>query len=89
MEYKKIRGKRHYVYDSKEEFYQHMAHLEGSRYTDKRIVDDWRDGREGDWVMSDDDRVVQLLKVAALNHPNDRKNYRYNLKNSNLIVWTF
>ena len=89
MEYKKIRGKRHYIYDSKDEFYQHIAHLEGLRYTDKKIVDNWRDGNEGDWVLSDDDRVVQLLKVAALNHPNDRKNYKWAKNYVRTIVGTF
>ncbi len=78
MQKKLIKGKAHYVYDSKEEFMQHTAHLEGSRYTDKKIVDNWRDGKEGDWVWSDDGRIVQLLKVSNnVKHPGDRKNYKY------------
>ena len=70
MEYKKIKGKRHYIYDSVEEYH--------SENPDKLGVEsNWRVAKEGDWVMSDDGRVVQLLKVSGINHPNDRKNYKW------------
>ena len=89
MEYRKIKGKRHYVYDSKTEFSQHHAHLEGVSSIKMNLVEDWRDGKEGDWVVSDDDRVVQLLKVSDLNHPNDRKNYKWARNYVRTIVGTF
>ena len=89
MEYRKIKGKRHYVYDSKTEFSQHHAHLEGVSSIKMNLVEDWRDGKEGDWVVSDDDRVVQLLKVSDLNHPNDRKNYKWAKNYVRTIVGTF
>ena len=70
MEYRKIKGKRHYVYDSVEEFH--------SENPDKLGVEsNWRVANEGDWVLSDDGRVIQLLKVSNINHPNDRKNYKW------------
>ena len=53
-----------------EEFLEHNPNT--------NIVFDWRKANEGDWVLSDDSRVVQLLKVSkSVNHPGDRKNYKY------------
>jgi len=42
------------------------------------VKPDWRDADENDWVEADDGGVIQLLKVAKhVNHPNDRKNYKF------------
>jgi hypothetical protein len=70
MEYQKIKGKRHYIYDSVEEYHSENPGKLG-------VESDWRVAKEGDWVMSDDGRVVQLLKVSGIKHPNDRKNYKW------------
>jgi hypothetical protein len=82
MESQKIKNTRHYVYDTIEEF--HDTHK------GKSPLGDWRKGKEGDWVWSDDGRIIQLLKVShKISHPNDRKNY----KNANgwvrTVVGTF
>ena len=70
MEKQTIKGVPHYVYDTYEEFKENCPSEE--------IHDDWRTGNEGDWVWSDDGRIVQLLKVSkSVNHPGDRKNYKY------------
>ena len=70
MQKKPIKNKTHCVYDGIEEFLEHNPN--------KNIVFDWRKADEGDWVLSDDDRVVQLLKVSKdVKHPGDRKNYKY------------
>ena len=70
MEKQKIKGVPHYVYDTYEEFKENCPSEE--------IHDNWRTGNEGDWVWSDDNRIVQLLKVSKnVNHPGDRKNYKY------------
>ena len=70
MEYKKIKGKHHYIYDHISEFYEEHPNI--------TPIEDWRDGAENDWVWSDDKRIIQLLKVKAnISHPNDRKNYSY------------
>ena len=70
MEYRKIKGKRHYVYEDMDEFKGENPELE--------VKKEWRDANEGDWVFSDDGRIVQLLKVAKkVNHPGDTKNYKY------------
>jgi len=54
VEYKKIKGNRHYIYDDISEF--------SSEHPDETLVENWRDGKENDWVKSDDDRIIQLLK---------------------------
>ena len=70
MEKKSIKGKVHYVYDDIDEF--------RSNHPNRVVKPDWRDSDEGDWVFSDDGRIVQLLKVSkSVKHPNDRKNYTY------------
>lgn len=33
---------------------------------DETITDDWREGQEGDWVLTDDGEVVQILKRKAM-----------------------
>ena len=70
METQTIKGVPHYVYDTYEEFKKSCPSEE--------LHDDWRTGNQGDWVRSDDGRIVQLLKVSKnVNHPGDRKNYKY------------
>ena len=65
-----IKGIDHYVYDDIEEFQE--------THPNTIVRPDWRDSDENDWVYSDDDRIVQLLKVSKkVNHPNDRKNYKF------------
>ena len=57
MDFKDIKGQRHYLYDSKEEFY-------ATATTDKNIVvrNSWRDGSQDEWIFTDDDHVCQILK---------------------------
>jgi len=82
VESKKIRNKRHYVYDTKEEFMK--DHPKGILHSE------WRDAKEGDWVLSDDKRIVQLLKVSdKLSHPKDSKNYKQSKGYVRTIVGTF
>ena len=48
------------------------------KYPNTVVKPDWRDADEEDWVEADDGGVIQLLKVAKhVNHPNDRKNYKF------------
>ena len=81
MEYQKIKGKRHYIYDHISEFY--------NDHPDKTPIDNWRDGKQDDWVWSDDKRIVQLLKVSTIKHPQDRKNYKWSKGWLRTIVGTF
>tara|TARA_R100001594_G_scaffold4208_4_gene15146 strand:+ start:34999 stop:35775 length:777 start_codon:yes stop_codon:yes gene_type:complete len=83
MEYRKIKGKRHYIFDNIEEYQEHF------KEEALPVCKDWRDGEENQWVYSDDDRILQLLKVSDLNHPNDRKNYKWAKNYVRTIVGTF
>ena len=70
MKSQKIKHIKHYVYENVEEFKKEKG-------LDTQLVENWRDGEEGDWVLADDGGVVQLLKVSKnISHPNDRKNYK-------------
>ena len=82
MQYQKIKNIKYYVYDNEQEFRVH--------HPDAPIVSNWKDGQEGDWVISDDNRIVQLLKVSnRIQHPNDRKNYTLNKGWVRTVVGTF
>jgi ribosomal protein L31 len=70
LEKRAIKGKAYYVYDHISEFY--------NDHPTETPLKDWRKSKEGDWVWSDDGRIVQLLKVSTeVRHPGDRKNYKY------------
>ncbi len=55
MDFKEIKGQRHYLYTSKEEFYSLTKESTVVRHN-------WRDGSENDWVFTDDQYVCQILK---------------------------
>ena len=57
---------------------------------DTEVKKDWKTANEGDWVYTDDGRIVQLLKVSSnIKHHNDRKNYKYADGWVRTIVGTF
>ncbi len=65
-----IKNVPHYVYEDLEEFQKD--------HINTVVHPDWRKAEENDWVYSDDDRIVQLLKVSKdVNHHSDRKNYKF------------
>ena len=49
-----IKGKKHYAYESEQEFLD--AH------PDKPLITDWTKAEEGDWCLADDGKIVQVLK---------------------------
>ena len=85
-DYQVIRGKRHYVFDNVDEF---TEYYHSKMMSSPEVKGNWREGKQGDWVFSDDNRIVQLLKVAPLNHPNDRKNYKWAKNYVRTVVGTF
>ena len=85
-EYQVIRGKRHYVFNDVDEF---TEYYHSKMMSSPEVKGNWREGKEGDWVFSDDNRIVQLLKVGTLNHPNDRKNYKWAKNYVRTVVGTF
>jgi|TARA_R100000789_G_C2981199_1_gene143516 hypothetical protein len=76
-----IKKKEHFVYEHISEFYKD--------HPDITPVEDWRDGKEGDWVWSDDGNILQLLKVNSISHPKDSKNYKYAKGYVRTVVGTF
>ena len=48
----------HTVYDSKEEFPE-----------DKKFLDNWREGDIGDWILSDDGCIIQILRSGVFTRP--------------------
>ena len=86
MESQTIRGEHHYVFEDVEEF---KEYYHSKMMSSPEVKGNWREGKEGDWVFSDDNRIVQLLKVAPLNHPNDRKNYKWAKNYVRTVVGTF
>ena len=58
MIFRKINKINHPIYSSKEEFKERNPDLE--------VVDNWRKGTEGSWVVSDDGQVCQVLKRGEL-----------------------
>ena len=65
MEYKEIKGIKHYLYESVDMFKKINS--------DVKIVDDWRDGNTGDWVKTDDDYVCQVLKRGTIYEKVDQR----------------
>jgi hypothetical protein len=87
LEKRKIRNVSHYVFDDVEEF---KEHFKNTLPRTPEIKENWRFAKEKDWVLSDDGRIVQLLKVAdKVNHPGDRKNYKFARGWVRTIVGTF
>lgn len=58
MNYKEIKGKKHFIYTIEEW---------ESKYPESKLVS-WRIGQEGNWVLTDDNHVVQILKRAKYNN---------------------
>ena len=54
MDYKEIKGIKHYIYSLTEWDLKYP----------NSILESWRVGLEGDWVLTDDNHVVQILKKA-------------------------
>ena len=49
-----VKGRKHKVYDL-EEVPKHISYLK-----------DWRDGRVGDWVLADDECVIEVLRLGKI-----------------------
>ena len=58
MNFKEIKGVKHFVYSLTEWEIKHP----------KSKLESWRVGQEGDWVLTDDEHVVQILKKVKYNN---------------------
>ena len=69
-EKRKIKNVEHFVYEDIDEFKQ--------SHPNTIVHPDWRKANEGDWVYSDDDRIVPIAALLdGVNHHGDTKNYNY------------
>ena len=55
---KQISQKKEVLYDNVQEFHR--------VYPDTVVNDDWRLADEGDWVVTDDDKVCRILKKSQM-----------------------
>ena len=58
MDFKKVKGVNHYLYDSIQEFRLH--------HPNTPLNENWRKAKEGEWVVTDDQNVCQILKCYNL-----------------------
>ena len=58
MDFKVIKGKKNYLYDSIQEFRIH--------HPDEPLNENWRKAKEGEWVVTDDQNVCLILKCYDL-----------------------
>ena len=65
MDSKTIKGKEHLLYDNMKEFMAFNPML--------KPTGDWRRGKEGDWVYTDDLHVCQILRVFFVTVPSTGK----------------
>ncbi len=64
MRYYKVKGIKHTVYDSEREVPPNIA-----------IVKNWRMGNIGDWVLTDDECIIQVLRKGAMLRKNGERAY--------------
>lgn len=88
MDYKAIKGRKHYVFSDIDEFYKYFPGVYNTNPNDINIKD-WRIAEQLDWCVADDGGVVQILKKNTIKHPNDRKNYKYSKGYVRTVVGTF
>jgi len=75
-----IKGKRHFIYESPDEFLKET----GLKYKY------WKKSpKKGDWVQSDDGGILQILKYGNLNHHGDTENYKSNKGYVRTVVGSF
>jgi len=63
MQTRKIKKDIHILYDTVEEFRKYLPKAP--------LVENWYDGQEGDYVRTDDDQVVQVLRRGVLSKSED------------------
>jgi len=62
----------HLLFDDEKEFKKCMPNT--------KFITDWRDGEEGEWVLSDDGQICQVLKRGGLKNGDSGKIYNYYIR---------
>lgn len=84
MKKRSIKGVSNLVFDNLKEYFSHFGNQAPSP------IENWRNGKEKDWVIADDSGIIQLLKVSnTISHPNDRPNYKLSNGWCRTVVGTF
>ena len=73
MEFATIHKVAHYVFDDEKEFKNHC--INSNINPIPPIVTNWREAEELDWVLSDDDRIVQILRVGYFTKQGKKSRY--------------
>ena len=64
MRYYKVKGIKHTVYEDIKEVPPNI-----------NIINDWRKGNIGDWVLADDECIIQILRKGAMLRKNGERAY--------------
>tara|TARA_R100000008_G_C3584107_1_gene170792 strand:- start:674 stop:1399 length:726 start_codon:yes stop_codon:yes gene_type:complete len=64
MRFYKVKGIKHTVYETEQEVPPHI-----------NIVKDWKKGNIGDWVLADDESVIQVLRKGSMLRKNGERAY--------------
>ena len=72
MKTRSIKKVEHILFENEDEFNKYMPKTP--------IVTDWRKGKEGDWVMSDDGQISQVLKRGELKNGRSGDVYNYYIR---------
>ena len=62
MDFKEIKNTKHYLYDNNDEYLVYVP--------DGVVRHNWRHGEEGEWVLTDDGFVCQILKKSKIKEKN-------------------
>lgn len=65
MEYRKIKGIKHYVFRDIDEF---LGFFTSEGREAPPLVTDWREALQGDWVQAEDGGIVQILKHGVFSN---------------------
>ena len=64
MRYYKVNKFKYVVYDSLDEVPSHI-----------NVIQNWREGEIGDWVLTDDECIIQILRKGTMNRKNGEQTY--------------
>ena len=69
MDFKEIKGIKHFLFDDIKEFKVH--------YPECDIAHNWRHGKQDEWVFTDDEHICQILKRGTIYEKVDQRSKDY------------
>ena len=69
MDFKEIKGIKHFLFDDIKEFKVH--------YPKYDVTHNWRDGEQDEWVFTDDEHICQILKKGIIYEKVDQRSKDY------------